>query len=92
MDKETVVEIEKKFPKMPRHYVKLFAKQISKNKNPRNTITSREQFIHTQIKACIRHKMTVYENLIYLGVDKEKARGIVKEKVQEIYNEWKGGE
>lgn len=88
--KIAIEDIIKEFPRMPRNQVKSFAKQISKNKNLGNVIIPKEQFIHTQVKACIRHKMTTYENLIYLGAQKEQARDIVKEKVEKLYNEWRG--
>lgn len=85
-----IKDIIKEFPKMPPHQARAFAKQISKNNNVRNIIIPQKQFIHTQVRACIRHKMTTYESLIYFGAKKEQARDIVREKVEKLYNEWRG--
>lgn len=85
-----VEDIIKEFPRIPHEQVKSFAKQISRSKNLNNAIIPQKQFIHIQVKACIRHKMTVYDNLIYMGVKKEQARGIVSEQVDKLYKEWRG--
>ncbi|KAE9961888.1 hypothetical protein BLS_001190 [Venturia inaequalis] len=82
------------FPSIPRELISEILNHTLKKRSGRVGRTATIPFdesINLAVRAFVRHKLTDYDNLLRHGMKQKDARHEIKNKLEKIVDEWKGG-